>query len=175
MIAKENIEKIKKAVHQPLNWGDYDSTSVIEDTNCFFHAIESTVTSDISAYRLGMLSGKKKLRDRYISKMEVKNLFQSDLLVLELENEEIPFENLKSFLEYLPKIDLANNEHIVALFVTIYGKDENIRDFHFIRYDKEKGWSEKRWGWKVHFIENISREWPSNWNDQLIGIFKITR
>lgn len=175
MIAQENLEKIKNAVHQPLNWEDYNSTSVVEDTNCFAHAIGSTVTSDISAYRLGMLSGKKKLKDGYISKEEVKKLFQADLSVIGLRLEEIPFENLTSFLKYMSKIDLTDNQHIVALFVKIYGKEEIIMDFHFLRFDKEKGWSDKRWGRRVHFIENISMEWPSGWNDKLIGVFKITK
>lgn len=175
MIAKENLEKIKKAVHQPLNWEDYNSTAVMENTNCFSHAIGSTVTADRSAYRLGMLSGKKEVKEGYISKEEVKTLFQADLSVLELETEEIPFVHLTSFLGYLSNIDLADNEHIVALFVTIYGRDEIIRDFHFLRYDKEKGWSDKRWGWRVHFFENIAMEWPSDWNDRLVGVFKVTR
>ena len=174
MITKENLEKIKNAVHQPLNWEDYNSTAVIEDTNCFSHAIGSTIMANREAYRLGMLSGKKKIKDGYFSKEEVKTLFQADLSVVQLENEEIPFENLTSFLEYLTNTDLADNEHIVALFVKIYG-NEYIRDFHFLRYDKEKGWSEKRWGRNVHWLENVSREWPSDWNDRLVGIFKITR
>lgn len=175
MIAKENLEKIKNAVHQPLNWGDYNSTSVIEDTNCFSHAIGSTVTSDISAYRLGMLSENKKVKDKYFSKTEVKDLFMADASVLELKVEEIPFKDLTTFLSYISDTDLADNEHIVALFVRIYGRDENILDFHFLRYDKEKGWSEKRWSRRIHIIENISMEWPSAWNDRLVGIFKITR
>ena len=115
------------------------------------------------------------MKDGYCSKDEVKSIFKADLSVIELKEEEIPFENLPLFLEYLTKQNLTENEHIVALFVKIYGRDENIRDFHFLRYDKEKGWSEKRWNRKVHFFENIIREWPSDWNDRLIGIFKITR
>lgn len=175
MVTQENLEKIKNAVHQPLNWDDYNSTSVIEDTNCFSHAIGSTITSDKSAYSLGTISNKRKLESGYVSKDEVRALFISDLSVLGLDIEEIPFENLSAFLEDIPRIDLADNEHIVALFVKQYREDDIIRYFHFLRYDKEKGWSEKRWNSKVHFLENISREWPSNWNDRLVNIFKVTR
>ena len=174
MITKENLERLKKAVHQPLNWEDYNSTSVIEDTNCFSHAIGSTATAIRKAYRIGMLSEKKKENEKYISIQEVKKLFRADLSVIGLETEEISFENLTSFLEYLPEINLADNEYIVALFVKVYGND-NIIDFHFLRFDKEKGWSEKRWNRKVHLIDNITIEWPSNWNDRLVGIFNITR
>lgn len=173
MITQENLEKIKNAVHQPLNWEDYNSTSVIEDTNCFSHAIGSTVTSYRSAYSLGVISGKRKLESGYESKDEVKSLFISDLSVLGLKAEEIQFESVAAFLENIP--DLAENEHIVALFAKQYRENDIVRYFHFLRYDKEKGWSEKRWKIKIHFIENISMEWPSNWNDKLVGIFKITR
>lgn len=175
MIAKENVEKIKKAVHQPLNWEDYNSTSVIEDTNCFAHAIGSTITLDKAAYRFGALSGKKDLDEAYFSSEEVKSLFISDLSILELKFEEIPFENLTSFLENISNIDFSDNEHIVAIFIKQYRKDDIVRYFHLLRYDKDKGWSDKRWGWKLHFVENISREWPSDWNDKLVGVFKITK
>lgn len=170
----ERIEKIKKAVHQPLNWDDYNSTSVIEDTNCFSHAIGSTVTSIRNAYRLGMLSEKKKENEKYISIQEVKQLFLADLSVVELNVEEISFKNLSLFLEQMSNIELSDNQHIVALFVKVYGND-NIIDFHFLRYDNEIGWSEKRWNFAVHLIDNIESTWPSNWNDRLVGIFKITR
>lgn len=72
---------------------------------------------------------------------------------------------------------LQNNQHIVVLFVKIYenGGKERIRDFHFIRYDKEKGWSEKRFRNNVYLFEDIGREWPSCWNDRTVGAFKITR
>lgn len=175
MISQENIQKIKKAVHQPLSWEDYNSTSVIENTNCFAHAIGSTVTADRSAYRLGMLSGKKKKDEEYISKKEIKNLFLDDVSVLELQVEEIPFENLKSFLDNLHKTNFADNEYIVALFVKISGRDEKILDFHFLRYDQGIDWTEKRWKFGPHFIQNVTVEWPSAWNDRLVGIFKITR
>lgn len=175
MITKENLEKIKKAVHQPLNWDDYSSTFVRENTNCFSHAIGSTCVVDNSAYRLGMLSGKKEVKEPYLSKEEVKSLFLDDMSVLELGVEEITFQNLTLFLRDMQNIELEDNEHIVALFVKVYGKEKNVKDFHFWRYDKEKGWSDKRWGWKIHFVENVSREWPSDWNDKLVGVFKITR
>lgn len=174
MIAQENLEKIKKAVHQPLNWNDYNSTSVIEYTNCFAHAIGSTITEELCAYRLGMISGRKNKEEKYFSEEEVKFLFQADLSVIELSIQEIPFENLETFLQNIQEINLKDNEHIVALFVKVY-KKKYIADFHFLRYDKEKGWSEKRWGWKLHFIENILMEWPSSWNHKLVGVFKITR
>lgn len=171
----EKFERIKNAVHQPLNWDDYNSTAVIEDTNCLSHAFGSTVTSAIEAYRLGSLSGKKKLKDGYFSKDEVKNLFYADAESVELKIEEIPFENLSTFLKYISEIKLAENQHIVALFVKVYGREEYISDFHFLRFDKGKGWTEKRRPLRITFIEDISRDWPSAWNDKLIGVFKVTR
>ena len=112
---------------------------------------------------------------------EVKDLFLSDAHVLDLDVEEIiPAGgdlSKYSLLTHISKIELQNNQHIVVLFVKIYedGNKERIRDFHFLRYDKEKGWSEKRLRNNVYFFEDISREWPSCWNDRTVGAFKITR
>lgn len=175
MIAVENFEKIKRAVHQSLNWEDYNSTSVKDNTNCLAHAIGSTVTSDRRAYRLGVLSGKKDVGEQYFSKEEVKELFEADAEAIELKLQEIEVEDVKSFLkEEILNIELQENEHIVALFVKIYGK-EIIRDFHFLRFDRGIGWSEKRRQLGVDFIEDILKSWPSAWNDRLVGIYRVTR
>lgn len=175
MVPQEIVQKMKAAVHQPLNWADYNSTLVIRNTNCMAHAIGCLIPEarDFSAFNLGELSGNRTLSFGYSSIKEVKCLFRADMKVLELKIEEIPFQGLNSFLENLP--ELAENEYIVALFATQYRENDIVRDFHFLRYDQDKGWSEKRWGRKISFLENISREWPSNFSDRLVGIFKITR
>ena len=54
------------------------------------------------------------------------------------------------------------------------GKEERIRDFHFLRFDEE-GWSEKRFIQNVIFLNNINFQWPSGWNDRIVGTFLITR
>lgn len=172
MIPKENLEKIKSAVHQPLNWDDYNSTKVQYHTNCFSHAIGSTVTDVESAYRLGTISNQV---FPYSSKEEVREFFLDDASVIGLEIEEVQTgEYLPFFLKNIAELKLADNEHIVALFVEVYG-NEKIVDFHFLRYDHEKGWSEKRWGNRLVFLKDIQREWPSNLNHRLIGIFKVRR
>lgn len=174
MILKENLEKIKCAVHRPLNWDDYNSTKVQLHTNCFSHAIGSTVTDVQTAYRLGMISRKNEAVP-YSSKEEVKQFFLDDALAIGLEIEEVQTGTyLPLFLKNIAKMKLADNEHIVALFVKVYG-NEKIADFHFLRYDHKKGWSEKRWGNPVLFLEDIQREWPSSLNNRLIGIFKVRR
>ena len=66
------------------------------------------------------------------------------------------------------------------LFLSFLGKNkknrsENLESLQFLWYDKEKGWSEKRYRNNVYFFEDISREWPSCWNDRTVGAFKITR
>lgn len=172
MIEKQTLEEIKIAVHNPLNWKDYESTIVIQNTNCLSHAIGCTLTINRSAYRLGMLSGRKEINSNYFSREEVKELFFLDAEILELQLEE-EYESLDEFIITNP--NLADNQHIVALFVKIYGIEENILDFHFLRYDKQKGWSDKRWRQGVNFIDNIKSSWPSNWNDRLVGMFRITR
>lgn len=168
--------EIIKDVHSPLKWEDYERTSVVQNTNCFSHAIGSTVITDKKLYRLGVISGKKGIDEHYYSKEEVKQLFLSDLEIIKLDVEEIPIivNDKTEIVNHITKIELKNNEHIVVLFVKIYGK-EQIRDFHFIRYDKVKGWSEKRFRNKVTIFEDIIMSWPDDWNDRMIGIWKISR
>lgn len=175
MITVENFEKIKRAVHQPLNWDDYNSTSVMDNTNCFAHAIGSTVTADGCAYRLGILSGLKDVEEKYFSINEVNEIFEADLNSIDLEFQKIKVKDVSLFLkEEIQDFKLEDNQYIVALFVKVYGP-EIIRDFHFLRFDKEIGWSEKRWRSNVYFIKNILMFWPCDWNDRLVGIYQITR
>ena len=178
MVIPNDIEKIKRDLHQPLNWDDYNSTYIRDNTNCFSHAIGITVPL-LKYYRLGVLSGKKDVKEEYKSIEEVQDLFLSDMSALNLKVEEISYADTSKFslLKSIPNIELQSNQHIVVLFVKIYenkGK-ESIRDFHFIRYDKEKGWSEKWRRRNVYFFQDITIGWPSGWNDRMVGVFKITR
>ena len=171
------IEKIKQAVHKPLNWEEYNSSDKRANTNCFSHAIGSTVTIDSSIYRLGMISERREFNYTFKSREELKDFFLSDMKVLELEVEEIPFIDKSSFLKKMEQIQLNDNQYIVALFAKINerGGIESILDFHFIRYDKDNGWSEKRTNNYINFFYNIAIQWPSSWNDKLVGVFKVTR
>ena len=174
---EKTVEKIKQNVHQPLKWENYNNTIVRNNTNCFAHAIGSTDSSDRSFYRLGVISGKKDIEQEYFSAKEVKELFLSDLEVLELDAEEILLRDKDEILEHISNMNLQDNQYIVALFVKTYrewGK-MRIRDFHFLRYDEEKGWSEKRFTQNVIFLNNIKFQWPSSWNDESVGVFVITR
>ena len=77
-IETNTIVKIKKAVHKPINFKDFESTCTRENTNCFALAIGSTVTSDKTLYRPGRISGKKPLNQDFFSIEEVKDLFLAD-------------------------------------------------------------------------------------------------
>ena len=165
------IEKIIQSVHQELDWDLYNHTNVQDSTNCFAHAIGSTVTSATKYYRLGILSGKKPDGQAYISTTEVRDLFLADTQVLGLEVEEITFSDRSNPTS---EVELQADQYIVALFVKMAGNG-GILDFHFLRYDKDKGWSEKRFRKPLIFLENIALGWPSAWNDKLVGTFRITR
>ena len=82
----------------------------------------------------------------------------------------------EKILKQISNMSLQNNQHIVELFIKTYGsgKEEKIRDFHFLRFDEE-GWSEKRFIQNVIFLNNINFQWPSGWNDRIVGTFLITR
>ena len=178
MINTEELQKIKLAVSQPLNWEAYKSTNVQNVTNCFAHAIGCNIPYELT-YWLGNISNKKSRHEDYKSCEELRKLFLADLAVLNLCVKEIKFEELskEEVIKYASQAKLDSNQYLVTMFATIYNKDgqEMIRDFHFIRYDQEVGWSEKKIRHNVRIFKNILAEWPSNWYDKLIGVYQITR
>lgn len=155
----EALEKIKHAVHQPLNFDDYNSTLVQDNTNCFSHAIGSTVPDDRSLYRLGMISGKKTKNEAYSSADEIKSLFLSDLSVLELNVREIAYVNKNFFLSSIDEMNLDEKMHIILLYME-QAFNYKILDFHFLRFDKEHGWTEKRPNSKPVFLDT-RYSWPT--------------
>lgn len=171
MKTKNVIETIKEAVHQPINFKDFESTDVRKNTNCFALAIGSTVTADKTLYRLGRISGRKPLDEKFFSIEEVKDLFLADLEALDLKYESLALHGKSQILAYTSGLKLQENEHIVVMFVREMANN-TIMDFHFLRYDN-RGWSEKIGLSYFSTGENIS--WPSNWYDKLVGVFKITR
>ena len=164
----EKLDKIIEAVHRPLNFSDYNETSIREDTNCFSHAIGSTITCCRSLYRLGRISGKKKLDEKYVSSEELKNLFLFDTAVLGLKAKEISYDYVKKN----DKIELKDNQHVVVLFAC-YHRNE-IYDFHFIRFDQANGWTEKRWKHSISSL-NMKYSWPESTWTKYVAAFIITR
>lgn len=171
METKNVIEKIKKAVHRPINFKDFKSPCTRANTNCFALAIGSTVTADKTLYQLGRISGSKKpLDERFFSIEEVKDSFLADLEALDLKYESLDLLDKNQILEYTSRLKLKKNEHIVVMFVGMIS--EIITDFHFLRFDY-RGWSEKRGFTSFLTGENVS--WPCDLVYKLVGCYNITR
>lgn len=143
MKTKNVIEKIKNAVHQPLNFKAFDSSCTRQNTNGFALAIGSTVADDRALYRPGRLSGKKPLEQDFSSVEEVKDLFFSDLEFLDLKYESLDLVGKKEIFDYASQLKLKENEHLLVMFVQEFA-DHSIGDYKFLRYDPNIGWSEKR-------------------------------
>ncbi len=163
----ETFNQIKEAVHKPINFKDFESSFIKENTNCFALAIGSTVPAGSKFYRLGMLSKEKNYYDDYNSPQELKKLFISDVKALGLKIEELNIVDKSS----ISNVPLKNNEHIAILFVQQITSGKVI-GFHFLRFDKN-GWSEKKGYFSFLINENV--KWPTNNCIKLIGCFKITR
>ena len=67
---EEKLAKIKQAVHAMLDFSDYESTLCRQIVNCYAHAIGSIHAYE-EVYRIGLISGKKGLSDKYYSVEEV--------------------------------------------------------------------------------------------------------
>ena len=166
------INLIKETVHKPLNYSDYSETIIREYTNCYAHAIGSTIPDDKGTYRLGIISGKRKSIFGYSSIEEVKNFFLEDMKTLELGVEEL--EIFKEELIGNEKNFIKEKQHIVVLFAEKRRKDMPIMEFHFFRYDTEMGWTEKRYG-TISLPVNTNIGWLDRWPYIQVGIFRITR
>ncbi len=155
----QNLKRLKVAVHSTLDYNEYNSTNVINHTNCFSHAIGSTL-SCLELYRVGAICGRKDIEADYFSVEEIVDLLFADLSALDLKIE-------PSFIG-----DIMNsNQYQIALFVKIYA-DHKIHDYHFFRNDSY-GWSEKWRTYKPRMMDGFQMLNYFPWN--FVGIFKITK
>lgn len=161
MTRDEKIENIKKAVHSELDISEYNSTGIRNSTNCYSHAIGSTLPY-LELYRIGAISGKKEIDHEYNSIEEIKQLLFSDFKVLNLQIEESSEED-----------ELLENQHRIALFVAI-SNNGKIYEYHFLRLNNGE-WTEKRKNLPcTEFYNNSITKYKSfPWH--LVGYYKITK
>lgn len=170
MDMKEAIMKLSEYVHKDLDYSEYNSTMIRNNTNCYAHAIGSTY-SDLKMYRIGAISGLKSIEEKYFSENELKTLFLEDMKTLKLEIEEIEIFSKQDCLSKIKKANLEENQHFALLFA-IYYPSGRFADFHFWRYDG-KGFSEKRRSQIPIFIDEPMKSWTDSM--KLVGLFRITR
>lgn len=170
MERKLDVERVKMAVHTPLDYSEYASTVVKDDVNCYTHAIGAT--SIHMGLRLGELCGKKPINEHYISEKEIEELFIEDMKAIRLTCRKI--EKNKDMLKWLDNHEFKPNEAVVFLFVQHNG-DGSIRDFHFWRYDTQEGFTEKRFWWPLIKIKNPRYSWPEGILCTFVGAYLIKR
>lgn len=156
------VQKIKESVHQELDTSRYNDTIVRDNTNCYSHAIGSTVCYK-KLHRVGAISGKKKIDQEFFSEEEIIQLLYQDLKVLDLKIERSSEDE-----------EIDSNQYKIALFIKRYA-DNKIHDYHFLRFDDTKGWSEKFRGQLPITLGNNLMEFYTLWPWKLIGVFKITK
>lgn len=163
MTIQEIIEKIKVEVHLPLDTQRYEETMVQNETNCYSHAIGAT-TPSIQVYRIGAISGRKDIGEKFKSTEEIINLLKEDLDVLGLK-----YETITDFEKESP--NLAQDQYIICLYAKIYANGM-LADYHFIRYEAGK-WSEKWRGRKP--TEIWDNYYEERWEWKRLMNLKITR
>lgn len=158
----EVLARIKEEVHLPLKWERYKETHIRNETNCYSHAIGAT-SPKLEYYRIGAISEKKEIDERFKSISEIIFLLMEDLTKLDLKYEAI------SESDGEPKME--DNQHIIRLYVKIYANGI-IGDYHFIRFD-EGFWTEKWKGRKVSKAE--PNDYENRWEWRRVIDLKITR
>ncbi len=155
------INRIKSSISQKFDISKYNEGYIKENTNCYAYAIGSTV-GNMDLYRIGAISGKKPLDEKFCSIGEIKGLFFSDLETLGIKFEASSEEEA-----------INENQYKVALFVKEYANG-GIYGFHFLRFQNGI-WSEKFGKGSPNEIgktlEGVYNYFP--W--KLVGFFKITK
>lgn len=163
MTTQEIIEKIKVEVHLPLATQRYEETMVQNETNCYSHAI-GAITPRLKVYRIGAISGRKDIGEKFKSTEEIINLLKEDLDVLGLKYEVINDDDWKTQT-------LREGQYIIRLYAKIYANGM-LADYHFIRYEAGK-WSEKWRGRKP--TEICDNYYEERWEWKRLMSLKITR
>ena len=169
------IQKIRQEVHQHLDFSVYQNSMIRENTNSLSHVIGTTIPEPY-LYNLGRISGKQTASINYYNSPEqVRELFVADLNTIDLQFEELALYSKQAICSFLDSKSLKENQHLAVLFIQDSRKNKKgvILGFHFLRYDPDIGWSSKKFNQYLCVGENVT--WPSNWYDQLISCYKITR
>ena len=170
------VEKVRLAAHSPLDYSEYSNSLVREMVNCYTHAIGAT--SIHMGIRIGELCEKKSIKQRYWSTNEMDELFKDDMKAIKLSCKSIKKRNLEvkkdDVFDFIRKHDFKPEEFLVILFAVKNG-DLSIRDFHFWRYDKENGFTEKRFWNNLVKIENPKLSWPEGILVDLVGAYLMKR
>lgn len=167
---QEAIEMIKMDLHNnETDFESYNNYNVRINTNCYAYAIGATLEYS-EVYRLGVFSGKKMdIEEPYSSEKEMKYLLESDLDSLEIQYENIEGKDEEELKNEVSKIDLHSNQHVIVLFGNHYANGL-LKDFHFLRYDKNRGWTDKRWG----IMPQLISDWPYSLYYNVIAAYIIT-
>lgn len=152
-----DITSIMKEVHQQPDFTRYESTNVRNNTNCYSHAIGTS-----RLVRIGQISSKKDIEEKYVSVEEIVELLVEDFNVLGLQLEESSEEE-----------QIGENQHKIALFIKKWPNGA-IADYHFWRCDNNV-WSEKWRGRVMNKEIDFERDSKDTYLRTLVGIYKVTR
>lgn len=156
-------DKILSQVYSKPEFHRYNETIIRDNTNCYSHALGATFP-ELKLYRIGAISDRKDIDEKYSSIDEIKEL-------LFLDCKELNLEIVESTLEEV----ISDDEHKIALFVSISAN--GLIGYHFWRYDNDLLWTEKWRGRGMNKIQNFQRDilkfnyFP--WN--FVGIYKISK
>lgn len=157
----DKMAQIMKQVHAIPSFEKYEETNVRNNTNCYSHALGATFPG-LSLYRIGAISKKKPIDEKYASIEEIKHLLFLDCQALQLGIKESSLEE-----------PLTKEEHKIALFVKIWANGE-IGDYHFWRLDGTK-WTEKWKGRRMQEIQDFQRDKLDYFPWNFVGIYRISK
>ena len=157
---KDYIATLTQQVHSNPLFERYEETNVRNNTNCYSHAL-GAIYPKLQLYRIGAISQKKSIDEKYFSIEEIKQLLFSDFETLNLKIEKSSREE-----------ELLDNQYKIALFVKVY--NGQIADYHFWRFENGL-WTEKWKGRGMNIIENFERDKLTYYPWIFEEIYKVTK
>lgn len=157
----DRIATILSEVHSKPSFERYEESEVRKSTNCYSHALGAT-SPYLENYRVGAISKKKQINEKYTSIEEIKELLFSDCEALQLKIEESSLEE-----------ELSKEEYKIQLFVKIWANGM-IGDYHFWR-EHEGVWTEKWRGDRMRKIQDTEKSQMRYFPWNFVGIYKISR
>lgn len=158
----DRIAALLAQVHSKPSFEKYKETNVRNNTTCYSHALGATLPCPEFYCRIGAISGKKPIDEKYFSEEEIKELLFSDCEALNLKIEESSLEE-----------NLSKDQYKIALFIKSWANGQ-IGGCHFWRFE-DGIWTEKWPGRDMNEIQDFERDKLDYFPWNFVGIFKITR
>ena len=158
----QKIANLKRVVHAntDISRKAFDPTLKRDIVNCYGYAIGSDLPYE-KFYSIGNISGLRSIGT------SLKSVAQAEkLLFLDMEELGLGIEKYKDD-------EIGDDQYLIKLILKIYANGL-IHDFHFLRSEDGREWTEKWKGQHPRKLDSYSTQYD-HFPYQVVGVYKVTR